>query len=204
MITTRAAATTTLVLAAALALGGCGGGTQDPEPEEPAATAEDPDAPDERTEEEAPDASDDDADDADDPDDDADAAPGPAGATATIVLRLDGGPDDGTHEAQAPDAGCSRNPMGDNTFGLQYSTGGSDGFSSLQVIVDDAQAAASSGTDAAVATATVNGNRHNIARGSGLATVQDDGDTAVIVVAGTTDDGLPMTAQIECHTVLDL
>lgn len=131
-------------------------------------------------------------------------------STASITVTISGGsPQDGTHDAEAPDGGCSRNLSGENTFGLQYSTSGSAGFTSHQLIVRDA-AAAASGSDDFQTDVTVDGAIYSIdtgagvlndPSGSGTVTVDDRGDTATITIEGETAEGYGLEATIECHQV---
>lgn len=131
------------------------------------------------------------------------------GPTASITVTISGGsPHDGTHEAEAPDAGCSRNLTGENTFGLQYSTSGTD-FDSHQLIIDDASGAAS-GSEDFVTDVTIDGATYGITsgtavnnepRGSGTVTLDDRGDTATITIEGETDEGYGLEATIECHQI---
>ena len=131
-------------------------------------------------------------------------------STASITVTISGGsPHDGTHEAEAPDAGCSRNLTGENTFGLQYSVSGTDGFNSHQLIIDDASGAAS-GSEDFVTDVTIDGATYGITsgtavnnepRGSGTVTLDDRGDTATITIEGETDEGYGLEATVECHQV---
>ncbi len=122
---------------------------------------------------------------------------------ATIELTIDGGPDSGDHTAEARGTGCTRNPFGAGTFGLQYSTEQATGFHSLQILVNDADAAASGGTDDFTATAALGSTRYHLGR-TGSITVDDRGDTATISYEGTTDQGAEVAATITCHTVVGL
>jgi hypothetical protein len=140
--------------------------------------------------------------------DDGDAGGG--GSTASITVTLTGGPHDGTHQAEAPDAGCSRNLSGENTFGLQYSTGETEGFNSHQLIIEDASGAASGSedfrTDITIDDATYGIESGSAASddpsGSGTVTLDDRGDTATITIEGETADGVGIEATIECHSVI--
>lgn len=125
-------------------------------------------------------------------------------AVAAISLTLIGGPDEGDHEATVTEAGCSRNPTGDNTFGLQYSRDDAEGLHSLQMVIDDLAGATGGGTSEFVATANVGGNRHHIDRGDGSVVVTDDGDSAVISFEGFTSDGVDISGSVTCNQVVDL
>ncbi|QGG94394.1 hypothetical protein [Actinomarinicola tropica] len=130
---------------------------------------------------------------------------GPSGdGVASIMLSLDGGADSGTHNATVPEYGCSRHGTGEGTFGLQYMLDEPDGFHSFQIDIDDIDAAAT-GNSAFAATARVGENRYHLARGSSaLLTLEDEGDTAAITIMGTTDEGVDVSAVVECHQVIDL
>ena len=142
----------------------------------------------------------------------ADEGGGSSGATASITLTLTGGPHDGTHEAEAPDAGCSRNSVGDNTFGLQYSTGETAGFTSHQLVIRDAAAAASGSDDFstdvfiddAVYGIDSGAGVMNDPSGTGTVTLDDRGDTATITIEGETAEGIGFSAEIECHSVFGM
>ncbi len=138
-------------------------------------------------------------------------APGDGGGgTATISLTLTGGPHDGTYEAEAPDGGCSRNSVGDNTFGLQYSVAETEGFTSHQLIIRDAAAAVAGGGDDFVTDVIIDDAIYGIdtgagvmndPSGSGVVTLDDRGDTATITSEGETGEGVGFNAEVECHAV---
>ena len=153
----------------------------------------------------------------DDADDDDAGGDGNGASTATISLTLSGGGNAGNFTAEAPDAGCSRNPLGENTFGLQYSVDEPQGFTSLQIIINDAEAAkAGDGTDDFIATVTIGPlfgegstsydikpTDEDTPAGTGTITLDDRGDSATMVIDGTTDDGVGVDATVECHGVFD-
>lgn len=143
-------------------------------------------------------------------------APPPAGGSATdISLLLSGGPDDGTYEAHSTDLTCSHGLIGEDSWGNQYSDGDVDGFSSLQLIVDDATAAASGTSEfqVTVGMGVLFGDdyrEYNIntrpdapeQTGSGTVTIADTGTTARVTIQGETDDGVTIDALIQCNQVL--
>lgn len=133
-------------------------------------------------------------------------------ARTVVELTLEGGDDEGEYQGESDEGGCSRNPFGDEDgggFGVQFSTAEADVvFSSLQLVIDNAEAAGSGGTDEFDTTITVNDNEYRIdpAEGDGTGEVQLEdagGDDATITISGTTDDGVTVEATVECNFVLD-
>lgn len=130
---------------------------------------------------------------------------------AEVDVTLSGGPADGPYHGEARDAGCSRDSLGENTFGLQYSTDDGNPFSSLQLIVRDA-AAAAGGSDDFMATVTIGplfeGTDFELKPGddvgTGSVTLEDrGGDEATITIEGTTANGVQVEATITCNLVFD-
>lgn len=142
-----------------------------------------------------------------------DGSAGDAGgdATASVDVTVTGGEFEGTYSGSVPDGGCSRGATGENSFGLQYSTDEAVELSSLQLIVNDADAAAG-GTDDFMTMLTfgdlLEGTTIEIeppeANGSGTVTVDDRGDSATIEIEAETSDGVAIDATVECHSVFDL
>lgn len=143
------------------------------------------------------------------------AAPGDGGdggaAAASVELTIIGGEFAGSYSGSVPDGGCSRGATGENTFGLQYSTADETvDFSSVQLIVNDA-AAAAGGTDNFMTTVTMGslaaGTSLDInppeGQGSGTVTLNDQGGTATIQIEGETADGTGIQASVTCNSVLD-
>lgn len=131
-------------------------------------------------------------------------------AAASVDVTVTGGEFEGSYSGSVPDGGCSRGATGENTFGLQYSTTEDVELSSVQLIVNDADAAAS-GSDDFQTTFTfgdlLNGTNVDLkpadGEGSGTVTLDDRGDTATITIEGETSDGVGIDATVECHSVFD-
>lgn len=131
-------------------------------------------------------------------------------AAASVEVTVTGGEFEGSYSGSVPDGGCSRGATGENTFGLQYSTTEDVELSSVQLIVNDADAAAS-GSDDFQTTFTfgdlLNGTNVDLkpadGEGSGTVTLDDRGDTATITIEGETSDGVGIDATVECHSVFD-
>lgn len=131
-------------------------------------------------------------------------------AAASVDVTITGGQFEGSYSGSVPDGGCSRGATGANTFGLQYSTTEDVELSSVQLIVNDADAAAS-GSDDFQTTFTfgdlLNGTNVDLkpgdGEGSGTVTLDDRGDTATISIEGETSDGVGIDATVECHSVFD-
>ncbi|HEU5325556.1 MAG TPA: hypothetical protein VFV59_06710 [Candidatus Limnocylindria bacterium] len=131
-------------------------------------------------------------------------------AAASVEVTITGGEFEGSYSGSVPDGGCSRGATGENTFGLQYSTTEDVELSSVQLIVNDADAAAS-GSDDFQTTFTfgdlLNGTNVDLkpadGEGSGTVTLDDRGDTATITIEGETSDGVGIDATVECHSVFD-
>ena len=84
---------------------------------------------------------------------------GAASAMTTVDLTIGAGPDAGTYHGVAETGGCSKDALGSDQYGLQYSTTDpAIAFSSLQVIIDKGKAATGKkGSNDFSASATVNG-----------------------------------------------
>ncbi|HWH23910.1 MAG TPA: hypothetical protein VNW68_03340 [Candidatus Limnocylindria bacterium] len=135
----------------------------------------------------------------------------PPTSRAEVDLVLTGGADAGSYSGVAEDGGCSRGATGENSFGLQYSSvePGVE-FSSLQLIVGDAAAAAAGGTDDFSAMVTIGplfeGTNYEIdpsRGGSGELRIDDQDRTAVVHISGTTADGVGVEATIRCNSIFD-
>ncbi len=131
-------------------------------------------------------------------------------AVASVDVTVTGGEFEGTYSGSVPEAGCSRGANGENTFGLQYSTDEDVELSSVQLIVNDA-AAAASGSDDFLTMFTfgdyVEGTTIEVepleGNGSGTVSLDDRGGTATITVDAETSDGVAIGATVECHSVFD-
>lgn len=132
-------------------------------------------------------------------------------AAASVEVTVTGGEFEGNYSGSVPDGGCSRGATGENTFGLQYSTAEDVELSSVQLIVNDADAAAG-GTEDFMTSFTfgdlLEGTTVDISppkeSGTGTVTVDDRGDTATITIEGETSDGMAIHATVECHSVFDM
>ena len=150
---------------------------------------------------------------ADDDDPGSDGGDGPAGdGAASIEVSVTGGEFEGDYTGSVPDGGCSRGATGENTFGLQYSTdeAGVD-IGSLQLVVNDAEAASSGGSDDFLMLIEFGelfaGTQMEVEppaeQGSGTVSLDDRGDTATITLDVETAEGVGIAATVECHSVFD-
>jgi hypothetical protein len=142
----------------------------------------------------------------------------PGGEAVRVVLT--GGPNAGTYTGGA-ETNCSNGLIGPQGWGVQYSTTDATAgqLSSLQMVVAAAGKesdpnATFSGT-AFLMTVTIGplvGENTQFevsinvdtsrSTGTGSATVQDNGSTAVIHATGTTPDGVGIDATVNCSTVI--
>lgn len=139
------------------------------------------------------------------------------GSTGKIHLEVSGGANAGTYDVEMKDGGCSYGLAGDKAWGNQYSINTNDPkqFSSLQLVVPDAKAAAS-GTKEFQMTAQFGplfgsgghsydvNTRSNTASkgGNGTVTVQDQGRTGEITFDAKTADGVGLKGTIDCASVM--
>ena len=140
-----------------------------------------------------------------------------SGAQGKIHLEVSGGANAGTYDVEMKDGGCSYGLAGDKAWGNQYSVNTNDPkqFSSLQLIVPDAKAAAS-GTPTFQMTVQFGplfgsgghsydvNTRSNAAKpsGSGTVTVQDQGKTGKVTFDAKTADGVGLKGTIDCQSVM--
>lgn len=141
----------------------------------------------------------------------------PASPRGTVHLVVASGPHAGTYDATMTDGGCSYGLTSAGAWGNQYSVDKKDpkAFTSLQLIVPDAKAAAS-GTSAFQLTAgfgplfgsgaasyDVNTlPTANTKSGSGTVTVDDKGNTGTVTFDVKTADGIALKGTIECSAVM--
>lgn len=136
---------------------------------------------------------------------------GAAGGLATVEITVVNGPRAGHYTDERPDEGCIRDHPFPGAFGVSRGSliDSSDGFSGYLVIFIDA-VTVGSGTDNFQFQVHFNGNNETFGvlpsaigggEGSGTATLDDRGDTATITIEATTQDGIEMSAVIECHTI---
>ena len=135
----------------------------------------------------------------------------------TIHLEVIGGPNAGSYDVDMPGSGCSYGLAGPTAWGNQYSidTEDSKTFSSLQLIVPDAKAAAG-GTSTFQMTvqfgpmfgdggASYDVNTRPDApkkSGSGTVTVDDQGSTGRVTFEAKTDAGVELKGAIDCKSVV--
>jgi len=133
---------------------------------------------------------------------------------ASVEITLVNGPRTGHYTDQRSDEGCIRNYSFPGTFAV--SSGSiidfTDGFSGYLVIFIDASTVGS-GTDNFQFQVHFNGNNETFGvlpsaiggtEGTGTATLDDRGDTATITIEATTQEGIEMSATIECDSVTTL
>ncbi len=133
---------------------------------------------------------------------------------SNISVKLTGGANAGTYTATSADPTCSRGYSGTNSFGNQYSVDGKKDkeFSSLQLIVDNYDSA-KAGTDQFMVTVsfgkldegnsyTISGLDNGVKKGSGKLSIKESGSATIVTLAGTTADGVAITATITCNSVV--
>jgi hypothetical protein len=144
------------------------------------------------------------------------------GLATTIDLTITGGPLAGTYHTTSDEITCSYGLIGEDAWGNQYSIETEDPttFSSLQLIVPNT-AEAAIGTNEFLTTVsfgslvvetldfdtsyTINtGTDSGTDGGEGQGTViiEDHGDSAVVTINGTTEEGIGIEAVIQCHQVM--
>ena len=145
------------------------------------------------------------------------AASGTEQDNGTVHLEVVGGPHAGTYDARMTSGGCSYGLAGAGSWGNQHSIDSQDPktFTSLQLIVPDAKAAAS-GTSAFLMTASFGplfgagstsydiDTRPNTSKkqGSGTVTVDDKGTTGKVTFDGKTASGIGLKGTIDCRKVI--
>jgi hypothetical protein len=139
------------------------------------------------------------------------------GSLGKIHLEVTGGANAGIYDVVMKGGGCSYGLAGDNAWGNQYSedTKDSKQFSSLQLVVPDAKAAAN-GTSAFQLTAQFgplfggDGHSYDVntrsnagtKSGSGTVTVQDQGKTGKVTFDAKTVNGVGLKGTIDCQSVM--
>lgn len=146
----------------------------------------------------------------------ADAGTTGGAANGRVHLEVTGGPHAGTYDAGMASGGCSYGLAGEGTWGNQYSIDTTDPktFSSLQLVVPDAKAAAA-GTKSFQLTAgfgpifgqgatsyDVNTRSGSSKGGSGTVTVEDHGTTGKVTFDARTADGVGLKGTIDCASVM--
>lgn len=144
----------------------------------------------------------------------------PAGTDApkgTVHIVVSGGPLAGTYDAKMMDGGCSYGLAGEGAWGNQYSINSKDpkAFTSLQLVVPDAKAAAK-GTTVFQMTAgfgplfgkgqtsyDINTRpESSTKKGSGTVTVDDKGSTGHVTFDAKTAEGVGLKGTIDCASVM--
>lgn len=142
-----------------------------------------------------------------------------SGSAATqIKVTLTGGANSGSYSATSAEATCSMGLTGEKSFGNQYSVSGKadNEFSSLQLLVDDYEAA-KSGTDKFYIKAAfgkrLQGNKYEIngsdnttagkKQGSGKLKITESGNGKTAHVEGKTDAGVSIVADITCLSTIN-
>ena len=134
-----------------------------------------------------------------------------------IHLEVSGGANAGTYDVEMKDAGCSYGLAGEHAWGNQYSIDTTDPkqFSSLQLVVPDAKAAAN-GTSEFQLTVQFGplfgsgGASYDVSTrpdavrkgGSGTVTVQDQGSTGKVTFDAKTAEGVGLKGTIDCQSVV--
>lgn len=142
-----------------------------------------------------------------------------AGVNSEIQLDVTGGPRAGRYTAKVTEGGCSYGLTKPDEWGNQYSITTQDPkkFSSLQLIVPDAEAAAA-GTESfnlmvgfgpLISLTGPGGTQYKVetrdegdTQGQGRVSVEDSGAGATITFDGKTKDGVGLKGVIKCHTVM--
>jgi hypothetical protein len=126
---------------------------------------------------------------------------------ATADVSISGGGMPGDYRATLTSGGCSRDPLGENTFGVaSVDVEASGGFDGPQLSILDA-AAASGVTTAFELSLPFDNYETNLVMspadglGTGSLTLDDRGAAATIHIEGTLEDGGQVTVDIECHSV---
>ncbi|MGC4101711.1 putative periplasmic lipoprotein [Ferruginibacter sp.] len=143
--------------------------------------------------------------------------PATSSAGSSIKVTLTGGANAGSYTASSETATCSMGATGPKSFGNQYSVSGkaANEFSSLQLIVDDYEAA-KSGTDKFYIKVAfgkvlvgnkyeINGSDNSLAgkkQGSGKLTIHESGSTKTATIQGKTADGVALDATLICSEVI--
>ncbi len=130
---------------------------------------------------------------------------------STVHVNLTGGANAGSYDGKATDGGCSAGLTGEGSWGNQYSITTEDPkvFSSLQMIVPDAKAAAG-GTNKFLITIgfgpLLSQKTYEIepAKGNGTGTVKidDRGNSAKVTFSGQTKAGVKVEGTIDCLTLI--
>jgi hypothetical protein len=145
------------------------------------------------------------------------AATGKGGTQMNVTLT--GGANAGSYTASSAEATCSMGLTGEKSFGNQYSVSGKadDEFSSLQLIVDDYEAAKAGTEKFYIKVAfgkrlmgnkyEINGSDNSIAgkkQGRGKLTITETAGSKVAHVEGKTSDGVSIIADISCLSTLTM
>jgi hypothetical protein len=128
-----------------------------------------------------------------------------AGVNSEIDVQVTGGRHAGRYTAKVSEGGCSYGMTTKGAWGNQYSIDTKDAtkFSSLQLIVSDA-AAAAGGTEDFTLMASfgslLGGTHYKAERGT--VKLDDSGAGATVTFDATTKDGVGLKGTIKCYTVM--
>ena len=141
------------------------------------------------------------------------------GAATEMTLTLTGGANAGAYTATSGKATCSMGLTGEKSFGNQYSASdkGDNEFSSMQLIVDDYEAA-KNGTDKFYIKVAfgkrlmgnkyeINGSDNSMAgkkQGNGTATITESGQQKIATIDGKTADGVTIHAVLTCGKTMKM
>lgn len=143
------------------------------------------------------------------------ASPTEGAPNSSIHLVVTGGPHAGSYDAQVTSGGCSYGLAGPTAWGNQYSIDAKDPkeFSSLQLVVPDAKAAAGGtqqfeltvgfGPIMRMTTYDID-TRADASKpqGRGHLTVDDRGGSGKVTFSGETAAGVKLEGTIDCRTVM--
>lgn len=141
-----------------------------------------------------------------------------SGSNATeIKVTLTGGANTGSYSATSAEPTCSMGLTGEKSFGNQYSVSGKadNEFSSLQLMVDDYEAAKSGTNKFYIKVAfgkRLQGNKYEIngsdnstagkKQGGGKLTIIESGNSKTAHVDGKTAEGVSLVADISCQSII--
>lgn len=141
------------------------------------------------------------------------------GGGTKINVTLSGGANAGSYTASSAETTCSMGLTGEKSFGNQYSVAGKadNEFSSLQLIVDDYEAAKAGTEKFYIKVAfgkrlmgnkyEINGSDNSLAgkkQGSGKITITESGSSKIAHVEGKTSDEVSINADITCSSVITM
>ena len=139
-------------------------------------------------------------------------------AIGTLITgKLTGGPNAGSFSAKSINPTCSMGLTGAKSFGNQYSVSGKgdNDFSSLQLIVDDYDAA-KKGTEKFYLKVAfgkrllgkkyeINNSSNSLTgkkQGTGKLTIKENGAIKTVTITGKTKDGIEIVTTIVCNSII--